>query len=103
TGEYLESDRQTSSRYRPSELLVWSGESQAEIQAQLATLSAALAGNARPELCDLAYSRWHAARNRPGLTLAMVVSSLDDLRERVQWTANALNGTGLPSALYERT
>ena len=47
-GEYLEAGRQTSSRYRPGELVVWSGESQAEIQAKLARLSIALARNPPP-------------------------------------------------------
>ena len=63
----------------PSELFIWSGESRAEIRAALVRLRGVLRDGARPRLCDLAYSAWQAARHRSGLTLAMVVSSLDEL------------------------
>ena len=99
TGGYRVSDRQTSSRQRPSELLLWSGESQAAIQSQLAKLSNGLARDPRLELCDLAYTTWQVARNRQRFTLAMVASSLDDLREKVEWAANALKEVISPAAL----
>jgi acyl transferase domain-containing protein/NAD(P)H-dependent flavin oxidoreductase YrpB (nitropropane dioxygenase family)/NAD(P)-dependent dehydrogenase (short-subunit alcohol dehydrogenase family) len=98
TGEYLNSDRSLRSSAWPSELLVWSGASRAEIQADLAQLAGALARGARPQLCDLAYSAWQAAQKRSGLTVAMAVSSLDDLREKVDWSANALKQSVSPAA-----
>jgi acyl transferase domain-containing protein/NAD(P)H-dependent flavin oxidoreductase YrpB (nitropropane dioxygenase family) len=98
TGEYLKSERSTGSSSWPSELLVWSGESRAEIRAELVQLASALARGARPQLCDLAYSAWQAAQKRSGLTLAMAVTSLDDLRDKVEWSANALKESLSPAA-----
>ena len=90
TGNYFNSDEGNSPHVWPSELLLWSGESRCEIQAALAQLADALERGARPQLCDLAYSVWQAARKHSGLTLAMAVNSLDDLRDKVEWSANAL-------------
>ena len=98
TGEYLEANKTMSSRDWPSELLIWSGESRAEIEAALRRLRDALARGDRPRLCDLAYSTWRAARSCSALTLAIVATSLDDLREKVEWSANALNHAISPAA-----
>ena len=97
TGEYLKSDRSSQSSSWPSELLVWCGESRAEILAELAKLTDVLARGARPQLCDLAYSAWQRAQKRSGLTLAMAVSSLDDLSDKLEWSVNALKESASPA------
>jgi len=102
TGGYLKSDGASSSGSWPSELLLWSGESRAEIRAALARLAESFARGARPQLCDVAYSAWQSARKRSGLTLAMAVSSLDDLRDKVEWGAKALEETISPAALASK-
>jgi malonyl CoA-acyl carrier protein transacylase len=102
TGTYLESDRSAASCCWPSELFVWSGDSRAEIGAALGWLSDALRSGARRRLCDVAYGTWLAARNRSGLTLAMVVTSLDELRDKIDWSANALKDNAAPASLRSR-
>jgi malonyl CoA-acyl carrier protein transacylase len=102
TAGYRETDREASSRCWPSELMVWRGESRLDIEAALTRLDAALARGSRPQLRDLSYSAWQAARNRAGLTLAMVVDSLDDLREKVKWSATALKNAVVPAELAAR-
>ncbi len=97
TGHYLEADEDAACSW-PNELLVWSGESRGEIQAALVSLGDDLRNGAGGPLSEAAYATWHAARGRSGLTLAMVVSSLDDLREKIGWTIDALNGNASAAA-----
>jgi acyl transferase domain-containing protein/NAD(P)H-dependent flavin oxidoreductase YrpB (nitropropane dioxygenase family)/NAD(P)-dependent dehydrogenase (short-subunit alcohol dehydrogenase family) len=87
-GKYLESAGPMSSW--PSELLVWYGPSRREIQAALSQLSQTLARGPRPRLSDLAYSTWQAGPKRSKLTLAMTVTSIDDLRDKLEWCTAAL-------------
>jgi acyl transferase domain-containing protein/NAD(P)H-dependent flavin oxidoreductase YrpB (nitropropane dioxygenase family)/NADP-dependent 3-hydroxy acid dehydrogenase YdfG len=101
-GEYLESNREASSRRWPSELLIWSGESRAEIQAAIARLNQAIERGARPRLCDLSYSTWTAARKRKDVTLAMVVKSIDELADQLKWSVHALQDPIAPAALASR-
>lgn len=103
TGDYLESERETPSRSWPSELLIWSGASRAEIRASIARLSDALARGARPRLRDLAFSAWESARNRQSATLAMVVKSIDDLADKLSVSARALTDSVTPSALASKS
>ena len=47
------------------------------------SLEQALAQGARPDLRDLAYTLWQLAREQSELTLAVVATSLDDLRQKL--------------------
>jgi acyl transferase domain-containing protein/NAD(P)H-dependent flavin oxidoreductase YrpB (nitropropane dioxygenase family)/NAD(P)-dependent dehydrogenase (short-subunit alcohol dehydrogenase family) len=102
TGEYLESNREASSRCWPSELLIWSGESRAAIQASIARLSQAIERGACPRLCDLSYSTWKAARKPKDVTLAMAVKSIDELTDQLKWSAHALQDSIAPAVLASR-
>ncbi len=91
TGGYLEGDRQSVSATFPSELLLWRGESREDLRTKLAVMARAFAGSLRPRLCDVAYTLWQDARSPSALTLGMVVSSLDELREKIAWAAGVLD------------
>ena len=101
-GSYLQAAQEASSRSWPSELMIWRGESRREIQAALARLDVALSNGSRAKLRDLSYSTWQAARGRTGMTLAMVVSSFDELRDKVTWSARALQEPVGPTDLASR-
>jgi polyketide-type polyunsaturated fatty acid synthase PfaA len=74
----------------PGELLLWTGNSRQVLLAAVAALEQALALGAGPDLRDLAYTLWQLARERSELTLAVVATSLDDLRQKLSWTQEAL-------------
>jgi len=97
TGNYLEADEDAACSWQ-SELLVWSGESRGEIAAALVRLGDDLRHGANRPLRDVACATWQTARDRSGLRLAMVVGSLDDLREKITWTVDALNGNASAEA-----
>jgi acyl transferase domain-containing protein/NAD(P)-dependent dehydrogenase (short-subunit alcohol dehydrogenase family) len=81
----------------PGELLLWTGNSRQALVAAVATLEQALAQGARPDLRDLACTLWQLARERSELTLAVVATSLDDLRQKLSWTQEALRIPEQPS------
>jgi acyl transferase domain-containing protein len=74
----------------PGELLLWTGNSRQALGAAVAALEQALAQGARPDLGDLACTLWQGARERSELTLAVVATSLDDLRQKLSWAQEAL-------------
>ena len=98
TGEYLDRNREAPSRCWPSELLVWTGESRAELHDRVTRLNRALAQGARHRLRDLAYSTWVDARERGRMTLAMVVQSVEELPDQLQTALHVLQGSAAPSA-----
>ncbi|MCS6864889.1 MAG: beta-ketoacyl synthase N-terminal-like domain-containing protein [Gemmataceae bacterium] len=83
TGDYL--DRPTTGlRDWPAELFVWRRSDTAAILDSLQTVHAALTAGATPRLADLAASVWQASKNvTTGPVLAIVASSLSDLREKL--------------------
>jgi acyl transferase domain-containing protein/NAD(P)H-dependent flavin oxidoreductase YrpB (nitropropane dioxygenase family)/NADP-dependent 3-hydroxy acid dehydrogenase YdfG len=85
--------REAAVRRRPTELLLWSAASREDLVAELDVLARALAGGAQPELRDLAYTLAQAAAERPragGLRLAIVASTVDDLRQKLAVAHEAL-------------
>ncbi|MFH0340929.1 MAG: SDR family NAD(P)-dependent oxidoreductase [Chromatiales bacterium] len=94
TGDFLESKGSLSiSETWPSELMLWTGNSRQEILAAIKSLNRELAKSSRPEVKDLSYTLWMASE-RPSLTLAIVVTSLDDLKEKLSWAEKELKTTG---------
>ncbi len=78
----------------PSELLLWSANSRQDLLAAVEALDVSLQRGARPALKDLAYSLWKRYQQRAGLTLAMVATSLEDLRQKLTWAQDALKTPG---------
>ena len=81
----------------PSELLLFTGDSRAELSATLRSIEEALERGASPKLADLAYTLWQLARRRAHgdskIRLAVVAGSLSDLRQQLAaW--NKSNGDG---------
>ena len=87
TGGYLACDE--SPELWPSELFVLGGERDA-LLATVESLVSALEAGAAPPLRDLAYTAWRHGHDRRGGRLAVVASSIDDLRAKLQRARKAL-------------
>jgi acyl transferase domain-containing protein/NAD(P)H-dependent flavin oxidoreductase YrpB (nitropropane dioxygenase family)/NAD(P)-dependent dehydrogenase (short-subunit alcohol dehydrogenase family) len=93
-GEYLGQET-TGQPYWPAELFVWSGPDRAAVLAQVKRCAEALAAGASPALADLAAATWGAYATDTSLpTLAIVATSLDDLREKLTAAGQYLAGNG---------
>ncbi|MDQ4072516.1 MAG: acyltransferase domain-containing protein, partial [Actinomycetota bacterium] len=89
-GDFLAPEARAASSRWPSELILVDGESREELAARAESIERAIARGARPELRDLAYSSWRSAGGRSGSRLALVATSLDDLREKLGSAAKVL-------------
>ncbi|MEW6298391.1 MAG: SDR family NAD(P)-dependent oxidoreductase [Thermodesulfobacteriota bacterium] len=78
----------------PSELFLWTAPSRQELVALLGQVEDALAAGATPALKDLAYSVWLGSKARwggaAGVTVAIVATALDDLREKLRTAREGL-------------
>ena len=90
TGNFLDSACQVASQRRSSELLLWAGNSRQEILSAIEPLEQALARGAKPALRDLAYTLWQLVKERSNLRLSVVATSLDDLKQKLVWSRQAL-------------
>ncbi|MGD2178077.1 MAG: beta-ketoacyl synthase N-terminal-like domain-containing protein, partial [Anaerolineae bacterium] len=82
------------SQHWPSELLLWSASSRAELIQAVRSVEEALAQGAQPRLRDLAYSLYEARnadREAPGFRLAVVAESLRDLQDKLGRARDALS------------
>ena len=93
TGDYL--NRPTAGlRTWPAELFVWRRPSTATLLADIKHCRDALADGAAPTPAALAASLWEASRATAGQpTLAVVATSLDDLREKLSAALDAIPKT----------
>ena len=99
TGAYRGTDSETALRLWPSELLIFTGATRAELLAAIERVARPLANEARPAMRDLAYTLWRAASERVAvdgctLTLAVVATSLDDARTKLETARAALAAEG---------
>ncbi len=85
--EYLYDEPRAALSLWPSELFLWTAPSRGELVSLLGQLEATLAAGTTPALRDLAYSVWLGSKARrgrtAGVTLAIVATTLDDLREKL--------------------
>jgi acyl transferase domain-containing protein/NAD(P)H-dependent flavin oxidoreductase YrpB (nitropropane dioxygenase family)/NAD(P)-dependent dehydrogenase (short-subunit alcohol dehydrogenase family) len=90
-GEFRSAEDRMSATW-PAELLVWNAASPAALETSLASLYGKLESGARPELRDLAASLCRrAASGGPGAArLALVATSLEDLRAKITTVREAL-------------
>jgi len=94
--EYIESNPTATLPDWPAELMLWAGTSSQELLDGLELLETALSEGATPALRDLSFTLWEHARGRiPSngrgrLWLAIVTSSLEDLRQKITWAKNKL-------------
>ncbi|HZX48069.1 MAG TPA: SDR family NAD(P)-dependent oxidoreductase [Nitrospirota bacterium] len=90
-GNFLESAQDSPYQEWPGELLIWEGNTRKEILEAIESLDKSLQDGAKPELRDLAYTLWKdSGWDSPRLRLAMVSTSLDDLRQKLKWTKDVL-------------
>jgi acyl transferase domain-containing protein/NAD(P)H-dependent flavin oxidoreductase YrpB (nitropropane dioxygenase family)/NAD(P)-dependent dehydrogenase (short-subunit alcohol dehydrogenase family) len=83
-GDYLERTT-TGQQHWPAELFVWSAGDRGTLLAETERCRHALAAGASPSLAGLAAATWLAfSADGTQPTLAIVASSLDDLREKLQ-------------------
>ncbi|MGQ0776433.1 MAG: SDR family NAD(P)-dependent oxidoreductase [Pseudonocardiales bacterium] len=90
TGGYLPDAADAPVQTWPSELFSWAARSREELRARVAELDRALATAAAPPLCEVARAVW--AQGRPGLAvrLAIVATSISDLRSKLATAGDAL-------------
>lgn len=77
------------------ELFVWKAASQQALGELLSTWGAALEIDTEPALRDLAYTAWQQAKGQAALKdqalqLAIVASSVSDLKQKMEWAREAL-------------
>ncbi|MBX9585201.1 MAG: acyltransferase domain-containing protein, partial [Gemmataceae bacterium] len=111
TGDYLDRP-EAGFRTWPAELVVWRRPDVADLTASVKQCRDALAAGATPSLADLAAGVWQSSKNGDGQpTLAVVASSLDDLRDKLDAALKLIaagesggdprgiyfGGTGLPA------
>ncbi len=92
TGDFLDNHETVTQRW-PSELLLWPPQSRQALLAHVQMIEAALNEGAQPALSDLAYSLWQSTnpnREDAGLRLAIVASSIEDLRQKLAIARSAL-------------
>src|SRR5262249_19838241 len=84
-------------RHWPAELFVWRQPDRGGLVAAVKHCRDALAAGASPELADLAASAWQSSKNGTGQpTLAVVASSLADLKEKLDAALQLLGERGAP-------
>jgi acyl transferase domain-containing protein/NAD(P)H-dependent flavin oxidoreductase YrpB (nitropropane dioxygenase family)/NADP-dependent 3-hydroxy acid dehydrogenase YdfG len=99
-GDARDVSRRTAADRWSHELLVWAG-APARIAADLANLEEALTGPRTPSLADLAATHWQAARGRTGARLAIVASSIEDLRSKLRSSRERVGEAGaMPPGMW---
>ncbi len=86
----LPGDDQAACDEWPAELLVWSAASREGLADQLYGMTDQFDRGATPRLRDLALSQWHRAQPRERVVLAVVASSIEDLRAKLSIARDAL-------------
>ncbi len=97
TGDFL--PPQATLQHWPSELFLWSAPSRQELAADLDSLEQALEQGAKPELADLAYTLYkqniqYPISNPKSIRLAIIATSLDDLRQKLAQARESLGAPG---------
>ena len=90
TGGFRTCDRQAPSRIWPAELLLWSGQSTADLLQAIEPVERVLASPARPALRDLSRTQQELDRQSGTRCLAIVATSTEDLREKLATARAAL-------------
>ena len=94
SGNHLNPCSQATLQDWPCELLLWSGNSRHELSAKIASVERALERGARPLLRDLAFTSCQLASEKSGHKLALVATSLSDLRQKLAQAREALQKAG---------
>jgi acyl transferase domain-containing protein/NAD(P)H-dependent flavin oxidoreductase YrpB (nitropropane dioxygenase family)/NAD(P)-dependent dehydrogenase (short-subunit alcohol dehydrogenase family) len=97
TGGYLDAPDPAVACTWPGEILCWAGDTRDEIAAAIEGIERALGRGARPRLRDLAATLWQAFKGRIGARLVLVVTSLEDLRQKLARAREYLLGPAVPS------
>lgn len=84
----------------PAELFLWAGNSRERLLQEIESLGRLLAKGAEPPLRDLAYTLWQSAKKDRGAKLAIVASSIGELREKLGRVTETLGGPG-PNAIED--
>ena len=93
-GDYLDRP-EAGFRAWPAELVVWRRPDVAALTASVKQVRDALAAGATPALADLAAGVWQSSKNGAGQpTLAVVASSLDELRDKLTAALDLLPKAG---------
>jgi len=97
TGGFLETDNKAVRQIQPSELLLWAGQSKNELISILELIEHAITKGRILSLGDLAFTLYNSFKeqtnceNNPNLRLAIVSSSLEDLKKKINYIRHSLN------------
>jgi acyl transferase domain-containing protein/NAD(P)H-dependent flavin oxidoreductase YrpB (nitropropane dioxygenase family)/NADP-dependent 3-hydroxy acid dehydrogenase YdfG len=89
TGDFMASETRFPQEHWPSELVLFRAKTREELITQALQVCGALDEGARPALRDLANTLWHLSgeangtEKRTHLTLAVIASSLEDLKQKL--------------------
>jgi acyl transferase domain-containing protein/NAD(P)H-dependent flavin oxidoreductase YrpB (nitropropane dioxygenase family)/NAD(P)-dependent dehydrogenase (short-subunit alcohol dehydrogenase family)/acyl carrier protein len=89
-GDFITAHREAPADEWPAELLLWARRSPEQLLDSIRSVDQLLAGGANPSLRDLAYTLWQAARDDSTPKLAIVASSIEDLRPKLARVRQAL-------------
>jgi malonyl CoA-acyl carrier protein transacylase len=98
-GGYLDHLQSASFRNWPTELFFWHGESRQEVLEFLSSLNEKLPDDSTTSLSDLAFALYRSSKaesaypNGKGATMAIVASSLLDLKKKIQFGRQTLADT----------
>ncbi|HKP84887.1 MAG TPA: SDR family oxidoreductase, partial [Blastocatellia bacterium] len=93
-GDFISSRQEAPANEWPAELLLWSRRSPEQLLHSVRSVEQLLAGGASPSLRDISYTLWQAAREDSGAKLAIVASSIEDLRVKLARVREALERQG---------
>jgi acyl transferase domain-containing protein/NAD(P)H-dependent flavin oxidoreductase YrpB (nitropropane dioxygenase family)/NAD(P)-dependent dehydrogenase (short-subunit alcohol dehydrogenase family) len=83
TDDFMTTGCESITQNWPSELLLWTAKSREDLIQSLAQLENTLASDNTVRLIDLAHNLWRTAVTDKSLRLAIVATSLDDLRQKL--------------------
>ena len=99
TGDFLSHLDKASFQEWPSELIVWKANSRQALLEAIGPLEKVLSQGAKPALGDLAFTlskideQTKSPKNVSLLRLALVATSLEDLRQKLGWTREVLSNS----------
>ena len=107
-GKFMEGEEPAAFQNWPSELFLWSGQSRMEIVSALKMLQKSLEERLQLRLGDIAYTFYKMFKEndkdegKHRARLAIVASSLDDLREKLSFAIQSLNDASNKNVFYRK-
>ena len=89
-GDFMHSHSEAASNDWPAELFLWAAGSRDQLLKSIESVEQSLAGEVSPRLRDVAHTLWKLTKEESGPKLAIVASSIEDLRQKLGLVREAL-------------